>query len=117
MRFPRVDAYDRSVETLTDPFAHVTDRWNRCAGTHLDNHDRLILVLGEETVKAHLLTAGPVGKPGIIAEHQDVWTGRLAAVAASRNMLGTHRIKVYRDRFIVVPDIVATRRKALQVMD
>ena len=76
-----------------------------------------MLVLGQETVKTHLLAAGPVGQPGIITEHQDVWTGRLAAVAASRDMLGTHCLEIYRDRFMIVPDIVAAWRETLQMVN
>ncbi len=117
MRFPGIDTYNRSAKTLADSFTHVTNRWYRRAGTHLHDHDRLMLVLGQETVETHFLAAGPVGQPGIITEHQDVWSGWPVAVATFRDMPGAHCVEIYRDRFMIVPDVVTARRETLQVVN
>ena len=76
-----------------------------------------MLVLGKETVEAHLLTPGAIGKPGVVAEHQYVWAGRATAVTALGNMLRTHVVKVHRNHFVIVPDGVAAGGEALQVMN
>ena len=76
MRFPWVNANDRGTLALTDSFTHVTDGRDCCSGAHLYHYDRFMLVLCEEAVEAHLLTAGAVREPGVIAEHEDVRSGR-----------------------------------------
>ena len=112
-----IDPNDSDTVAMTDPFTHVADGGNCCAGAYFYNHHRHLLMLGEKAVEAHLLAPGAVGKPGVVTEHQDVGAGWLTAVAALRNSLSAHAGDVDRDCFVIVPDVIAARGQTLQVVD
>lgn len=90
MGLPWVDPDHLGSVTLANPLAHVTDGRDCRSSSHLYDHEWLLVVLFKETLEAHLLAAGPIGKPGIVAKHQDVGPGRLTAVSALGNMLSAH---------------------------
>ena len=90
MGLPWVDPDHLGSVALADPLAHVTNSRDCRAGSHLYDHERLLVVLFKKTLEAHLLASGTIGKPGIVAKHQDVGPGRLTAVSALGDMLSAH---------------------------
>ena len=63
MGFSGIDPDYRCAGAMPDPFAHITNGRDGGAGTHLDNHDRLVLVLSQKAFETHFLCVGTIGKP------------------------------------------------------
>ena len=114
---PGVDPDHGNSLTRPDSFAHVTNGRDSRTGPHLYDHEGLLMVLSKESLEAHLLASGPVGKPGEVAKHQDIRSGRPAAMPALGDMLCAHGGKIDRDCLVIDPNGIAAGRETLQMVD